>query len=83
MDQLNPPGGGSEVINGGGAPAVLGRSYSDKLKTNVNYNQRLKRNVLEITLERTEKDADLNVGDECKGRVLKSIGVNMRWKVFR
>ena len=29
-------------------------SYSDRLKTNVRYDQRLKRNVLEITLEKTQ-----------------------------
>ena len=29
-------------------------SYSDRLKTNVRYDQHLKRNVLEITLEKTQ-----------------------------
>ena len=64
-NKVSDPGGG------------LGRSYSEKLKTNVNYNQRLKRNVLEISLEKTEEDADLNVGDECLERVMTSIGINL------
>ena len=68
------------VNDSGGVPqsgGQGGRSYSERLKANVNYNQRLKRNELEITLEKTEKDADLNVGDACLERVLKSIGVNV------
>jgi hypothetical protein len=78
-----PPGGeiesdGAPPGRGSGAP---GRSYSDRLKANVNYNQRLKRNVLEITLERTEKDADLNVGNECMERVMKSIGIDLNQTV--
>ena len=58
-------------------PGGQGRSYSDRLKTNVNYNQRLRRNVLEISLEKTDDEADLNVGDECLERVMKSIGIDL------
>ena len=65
-----PPGGGN--ISAGGPV----RSYSEKLRTNVNYNQRLKRNLLEISLERTEKDADLNVGIDCMERVMTSVGID-------
>ena len=50
---------------GGDKSSKAQSSYSDKLKTNVNYNQRLKRNILKISLEKTEDDADLNVGSEC------------------
>ena len=71
-----PPGGGGGKSEGG-----PGRSYSEKLKTNVNYNQRLKRNVLEISLERTEKDANLNVGEECMERVMTSIGIDINQPV--
>ena len=61
MDDKSPsdPGGG-HVSN-----SRTGNSYSEKLKANVNYNQRLKRNILEISLEKTEDNADLNVGSEC------------------
>ena len=50
---LDPdPGGGNRQVPG---------SYADRLKTNVNYDQRLKRNVLEIQLEKTEKDIEIVV----------------------
>ena len=57
---------GNKVSDPGGG---FSRSYSEKLKTNVNFNQRLKRNVLEISLEK-------NVGDECLERVMTSIRIN-------
>ena len=67
---LDPdPGGGVK----GDQKAI---SYADRLKTNVNYNQRLKRNVLEIMLEKTEKDADIFVDQNCVARVCKSIGIH-------
>ena len=65
------PGGGNDYAKGAGS------TYSDKLKANVNYNQRLKRNVLEISLEKTEEEADLHVGNDCLERVMKSIGIDM------
>ena len=58
----------------GGGPV---RTYSEKLKTNVSYSHRLKRNILEISLEKIEDEADLNVGDECLERVMRSIGIDM------
>ena len=54
------------------------KSYSDKLKANVRYDQRLKRNVLEITLEKTNDDAVIdNVGPEDIARVLKTVGIDL------
>ena len=64
----------NQISDPGGGP---GRTYSDKLKTNVNYNQRLKRNILEISLEKVEDEADLNIGNECLERVMTSIGIDM------
>ena len=40
------------AMSNGQPPPGGGESYSDKLRTNVNFNQRLKRNVLEISLEK-------------------------------
>ena len=45
---------GSTFDPGGGTSR--GDSYAERLRTNVNYDQRLKRNVLEIVLEKTGKD---------------------------
>ena len=39
-------------------------TYSERLKTNVRFDQRLKRNVLEITLEKADADANLADVDE-------------------
>ena len=61
---------------GGGVKNVPG-SYADRLKTNVNYDQRLKRNVLEIVVEKTEKDAEMFPDDHCVARLCKSIGMDI------
>ena len=61
---------------GGGNPQVPG-SCAERLKTNVNYDQRLKRNVLEIVLEKTEKDAEMIIDDNCVARLCRSIGMDI------
>ena len=54
------------------------RSYSDKLKTNVRFDQKLKRNVLEITLEKTSSEASIdNVSDDDVARVYKTLGIDI------
>ena len=54
------------------------KSYSDKLKTNVRYDQRLKRNILEITLEKTKNDAVIeDVVHEDIARILKTLGIDL------
>ena len=45
-------------------------SYANKLKSNVNYSQRLQRNVLEITLERVDKNVEIVIDDKEIERVL-------------
>ena len=52
------PGGGGHLHRSLGIGAM---SYSDRLKTNVRYDQRLKRNVLEITLEKADPSIDIDV----------------------
>ena len=59
----------------GTAPAVP--TYSERLKSNVKYDQRLKRNVLEICLEKTEKDAEVVINGDTIARVLKSLRMNI------
>ena len=54
-------------------------SYSDRLKTNVRYDQRLKRNVLEITLEKSELSDD--VADKDIARVFKTLGIDISSQV--
>ncbi len=45
-------------------------SYADRLKTNVKYDHRLKRNVLEITIEKDSKDMRVDMNDELTARIL-------------
>ena len=52
-------------------------SYSDKLKTNIRYDQRLKRNILEITLEKTDSDASIDIDGEDVARVAKTLGIDV------
>ena len=47
------------------------------MKTNVRFDQRLKRNVLEILLERSHKEAELNVGQEDLVRVFGTLGIEI------
>ena len=66
------PGGGD-----GGTKDKSKMSYSDRLKTNVRYDQRLKRNVLEITLEKTDKTSEFDVDGEYVARVTKTLGIDI------
>ena len=56
-------------------------SYANRLKTNVSYNARLKRNILEITVEKTEREAEVNINDVCVERIVKSIGMDIMSQV--
>ena len=52
-------------------------TYAGRLKTNVSYNERLKRNILEIVVEKTEKEAEIIINEASVERVLKSIGMDI------
>ena len=56
-------------------------SYADRLKTNVRFDQRLKRNVLEITLEKTGKDSNLDVSQADIVRVFTTLGIDITTQV--
>ena len=57
-------------------------SYSDRLKTNVKYDHRLKRNVLEISLEKTGTEGDLSDVDQTAiARVFKTLGIDIERQV--
>ena len=61
-------GGERPVDPGGGVHQEQTSSYAD----------RLKRNVLEITLEKREKDADIFLDQDSVARLLKSIGMDVQ-----
>ena len=56
-------------------------SYANKLKSNVNYSQRLQRNVLEITLERVDKNVEIVIDDKEIERVLRTLGIDINSQV--
>ena len=72
-------GGGRNQEGGVRIPGTGGNkmSYSDRLKTNVRYDQRLKRNVLEITLEKVNAEADVEVTHEAIAKVFKTLGIDI------
>ena len=89
-----PPGSSSHIPTSSRSSTISGDSrseyssssqkklsYSDKLKTNVRFDQRLKRNVLEIQLERSHKEADLNIGQEDLVRVFRTLGIEIESQV--
>ena len=52
-------------------------SYPDRLKTNVKYDHRLKRNILEITIEKDNKDVRVEMSDDLIARILRSVGIDV------
>ena len=52
-------------------------TYAERLKTNIRYDQRLKRNVLDIEIEKLDRENDLDLGQTCVARLLTSIGMNI------
>ena len=71
--------GGEKPLDPGGGIGVQQQpsSYADRLKSNVNFDQRLKRNVLEITLEKRDKNSEMILDQVSVARLLKSIGMDV------
>ena len=80
MPDPPPLGGGSPARDerqGAGSNNNAGAklSYSDRLKTNVRYDQRFKRNILEITLEKSDPSIDIAVDEE--DVAFKTLGIDI------
>ena len=56
-------------------------SYADKVKTNIRYDQRLKRNVLEIEIERTNVETNFTITDEALETLLSKLGMSIQLHV--
>ena len=52
-------------------------SYAEQTKMNVKYDQRLKRNVLEIEVVKTNVNDDMNLSHEVLAKLLQNIGINI------
>ena len=75
-----PDGVGGDVV---GRDQAQPQSYADRLKTNVRWNQRLKRNVLEITLENKDRASDMlfDIDQESAARLVKILGIDIHTQV--
>ena len=71
----NDPGGGRNTSDTD--------SYAKRLKTNVKFDHRLKRNVLEITLEKTSDDSDneVTLSQEAIAKLFKSLKLDITTQV--
>ena len=67
----------TEDQGGGGNGQHKKISYSESLKTNIKFDQRLKRNVLEISLEKMSHESDLNLTNEDVIRVLQTLRIDI------
>ena len=56
-------------------------SYAERLRTNINFSHRLQRNVLEITLEKTENTNEVDIDQNCITRIMKSLGMDLNSQV--
>jgi hypothetical protein len=72
---LDKDGGGSGSLQESKEKPM---SYADRLKTNIKYDQRLKRNVLEIEIEKLDKDNEIVIDQSCVARLLTSLGMNIQ-----
>ena len=67
--------GAASVAPVGAAQAAP--TYSESLRSNVKFDQRLKRNVLEICLEKAERDTEIILNGDTIARVLRSLKMSI------
>ena len=61
--------------NGQAAPLS---SYADRLRSNISFSQRLNRNILEITLEKIDKQkSSEEISDENVATVFRTLGIDI------
>jgi hypothetical protein len=78
VDPKPPDGDGAEGQGRDTATTNINpTSYANRLKTNVRYDHRLKRNVLEITVEKSDKDARIDLEPGMVARILNSISIDI------
>ena len=75
-----PLGGGVTRPPDTGTTAGIPLSYADKLKTNIKWDNRFKRNVLEIILDNDNKKF-VNIPDNVIDRLFKTLGIDIKSQV--
>ena len=68
----NPTGPGP-----GKSSQMKAQSYADRARMNVKYDQRLKRNVLEIEIEKDNYDEEMFLDQETVARLLNRINMDI------
>ena len=56
-------------------------SYADRAKMNVRFDQRLRRNVLDIEVEKTDVKDEMFLNQDVVAKLLKNIGMNIEGEV--
>ena len=74
-EAISKPPGAATVAPVGAAQAAP--TYSESLRSNVKFDQRLKRNVLEICLEKAERDTEIILNGDTIARVLRSLKMSI------
>ena len=56
-------------------------TYSERVKSNVKFDQRLKRSVLEISIEKTDSESTLEVDNNDVSRICQTLGMDITSQV--
>ena len=59
------------------ASSDMQTTYADRAKMNIRYNQKLKRNVLEIEVEKDSTEAEMILSEETIANLLRTIHMDI------
>ena len=65
------------IPTGGGGPGPPLTSYADKAKMNIRFDQRLKRNVLDIEVEKTDVREEMFLDQNVVAKLLNNLGMDI------
>ena len=57
--------------------SIAPKSYADRLRANIKFNQRLQRNVLEISLEKDSQETQIDLKEENTKQLFETLGINI------
>ena len=76
---MNPidPGGGTNPQGS----AKMTQSYAERARMHIKYDQRLKRNVLEIEVEKADREDEMNLDQNCIAKLFGTMGLDLHTQV--
>ena len=77
MDDTGKPPPDPGPPAGHAATPKVNQSYADRAKMNLRFDQRLKRNVLEIEIEKINVNDEMILSQEAIAKLLGTIGMNI------